>query len=251
MTKHSYGRNRDLHDDRDLKYSAPIVHLQALPPSVDLRPQDSPIEDQLNLGSCTSFASGAAFRFDLRKQGLSDFVISHLFEYYNSRAKSEKHSDSGATIRDAIKALNTYGICPETEWPYNIEAFASKPPKRAYDDAKKDRAVTYQRVSQVLAQMKGCLASGLPFVIGIDVYQSFESQEVASTGVVPMPSQDEQLLGGHALMVCGYSDADQRFYVRNSWGSGFGDKGYAYLPYQYLEDRNLSSDFWVVQTIGK
>jgi C1A family cysteine protease len=173
-----------------------------------------------------------------------------LFEYYNSRTKSEKHSDSGATIRDAIKAINTYGICPETEWPYNIEKFASKPPTKCYKDALQDRALTYQRVSQNLTQMKGCLASGLPFVIGIDVYQSFESQNVANTGVVPMPSQDEQLLGGHALMCIGYNDSTQRFTVRNSWGSGFGDKGYVYLPYQYLEDRNLASDFWAIKTIG-
>jgi len=250
LTKHSYGRNPDRHDDRDHKYSAPIAHLQALPPLVDLRGQDSPIEDQGELGSCTSFASGAAFRFDLRKQGLSDFVISHLFEYYNSRAKSQKHEDSGATIRDAIKALNTYGACPESEWPYNIEAFASKPPARCYTDAKKDRALTYLRVSQNLAQMKACLASGFPFVIGISVYESFESDEVVKTGIVPMPSQDEEFLGGHALLVVGYQDSTQRFTVRNSWGSGFADKGYVYLPYQYLEDRNLASDFWVVQTIG-
>jgi C1A family cysteine protease len=248
LTKHSYGRNPDLHDDRDLKYSAPIVHLQALPPSVDLRNQDSPIEDQGNLGSCTSFASGAAFRFDLRKQGLSDFVISHLFEYYNSR--KTKGKDDGATTRDSIKAINTYGICPETEWPYNISAFASKPPKRCYTDAKQDRALTYQRVSQNLDQMKGCLASGLPFVIGISVYQSFESQDVASTGIVPLPSQYEAILGGHALLCLGFNDSTQRFTVRNSWGN-WGDSGYIYLPYQYLEDRNLSSDFWVVQTIGK
>ncbi len=249
MTKHGYGYNPDLRDQRDHRFK--LLEGIVLPSSVDLRPQDSPIEDQGELGSCTSFASGAAFRFDLRKQGLSDFVISHLFEYFNSRSKNQKLVDSGATIRDAIKAINTYGLCPESEWPYDLSKFTVRPSVKAYKDALKDRALTYQRVSQNLTQMKNCLAQGLPFVIGISVYQSFESQEVASTGIVPMPSQNEQLLGGHALLVVGYDDSTQRFTVRNSWGSGFGDKGYVYLPYQYLEDSNLASDFWVVQTVGK
>lgn len=248
MTRHHYGCIPDLKDHRDIRYAIP--HGQVLPTSVDLRPQDSPIEDQLDLGACTSFASGAAFRFNLRKQGLSDFVISHLFEYYNSRAKNAKSSDSGATIRDAIKALNTYGVCPETEWPYNISTFASKPPTRCYTDALKDRAITYLRVSQSLTMMKSCLAQGFPITIGISVYESFESDQVASTGIVPMPSQDEQVLGGHALLVVGYDTTKQWFIVRNSWGSSFGDKGYVYIPFEYLADKDLASDFWTIRTIG-
>lgn len=249
MAKHAYGCIPDLKDHRDKRFS--ILEGQVLPTLVDLRDQDSPIEDQGPLGSCTSFASGAAFRFDLRKQGLSDFVISHLFEYYNSRAKNQKSADAGATIRDAIKALNTYGICPETEWPYNVEKFASKPPTRCYTDALKDRAVTYLRVSQSLTQMKSCLAQGFPFVIGISVYESFESDQVATTGIVPMPSQDESLLGGHALLVVGYDTSKSWFIVRNSWGTSFGDKGYVYIPFEYLGDSDLASDFWTIRAISQ
>lgn len=246
---HGYGWKPSLPDHRDYKFS--IRADLTLPPLVDLRDQDSPIEDQGQLGSCTSFAAGAAFRFDLRKQGLQDFVPSHLFEYYNSRAKKEKSVDSGATIRGAIKAVNTYGICPESEWPYDISKFASKPPTQSYKDALQDRALKYQAVSQNITVMKNCLAQGLPFVIGISVYQSFESQAVASTGKVPLPKNNEQLLGGHALLCLGYRDKDLQFIVRNSWGSGFGDGGYVYLPYAYLMDSGLSGDFWVIQTVGK
>jgi C1A family cysteine protease len=106
---------------------------------------------------------------------------------------------------------------------------------------------SYQRVPRVLNQLKGCLASGLPFVFGFSVYDSFESQEVARTGVVPMPdTATEQLLGGHAVLAVGYDDADQRFVVRNSWGEGWGDGGYFTMPYAYLTERSLASDFWAI-----
>lgn len=248
MGKHAYGYIPDLGDHRDYEFRPKII---TLPTLVDLRPQDSPIEDQGQLGSCTSFATGAAIRFGRRKEGLPDFVTSHLFLYWNSRGFFSKGTDSGATIRDAIKASANQGDCPEYEWPYDPSQFATKPPKQCYQDAKTDRALTYQRIGQNLAQMKNCLAQGLPFVIGISVYQSFESQDVANTGYVPLPKNNEQLLGGHALLAVGYRDADLLFIVRNSWGTGFGDNGYIYIPYAYLLDEDLASDFWCIQTVGK
>ena len=246
---HGYGWNPQLPDHRDHNFS--MLSGLALPPLVDLRDQDSPIEDQLALGSCTSFATGAAFRFDMRKQGLSDFVISHLFEYYNSRSKNSKGVDSGATIRGAIKAVNTYGLCPESEWPYDIAKFTSKPPTQSYKDALQDRALKYQAVSQNLTVMKNCLAQGLPFVIGISVYESFESQQVANTGMVPLLKNSDRLLGGHAVLICGFRNSDMSFIFRNSWGVSWGDQGYGYLPYAYLLDSGLASDFWVIQVVGK
>jgi C1A family cysteine protease len=95
--------------------------------------------------------------------------------------------------------------------------------------------------------MKLCLATGYPFVFGFSVYESFETEEVAITGIIPMPSKDEQLLGGHAVMACGYNDTVQRFMIRNSWGVDWGQKGYCEMPYQYLQDRNLSDDFWTIR----
>jgi|SRR5579872_1974688 len=249
LATHRYGWNPQLPDRRDHKFSMRAD--LALPPLVDLRDQDSPIEDQGQLGSCTSFATGAAIRFGRRKEGLPDFVTSHLFLYYNSRSWYSKGTDSGATIRDAVKAAANQGDCPETDWPYLIDQFAVKPPARAYLDAKTDRALKYQAIPQNLTAMKNCLAQGLPFVIGISVYESFESDTVAQTGMVPLPKNNEQLLGGHALLCLGFRDKDLQFIVRNSWGSGFGDGGYVYLPYAYLLDSGLSSDFWVIQTVGK
>lgn len=114
----------------------------------------------------------------------------------------------------------------------------------------KDRAISYLRVSQSLPQMKSCLASGFPIVVGFTVYESFESDEVAQTGIVPMPSQNEQVLGGHAVLVVGYRENDQKFIVRNSWSESWGDKGYFYMDYKYLADSDFASDFWTLRTIG-
>lgn len=246
MAKHKLGYIPDLRDFRDDKFR--MLADLALPPMVDLRDQDSPIEDQGQLGSCTAFATGAAIRFCRRKEALPDFITSHLYLYYNSR--KHKDEDSGATIRDAIKSAAKLGDCAETDWPYNISQFAVKPPQQAYNDAMQDRAVKYQRIPQNIQQMKNCLAQGFPFVIGVSVYSSFESQQAESTGFIPLPKNNESLLGGHALLVVGYRDSDLHFIVRNSWGN-WGDNGYCYLPYAYLQDTGLASDFWCIQVVGK
>jgi C1A family cysteine protease len=97
--------------------------------------------------------------------------------------------------------------------------------------------------------MKQCLAAGYPFVFGFSVYSSFESKAVAKTGKVPLPKRNESQLGGHAVMCVGFRDKDQVWIVRNSWGSGWGDKGYCYFPYQYLTDPSLCSDLWTVRLV--
>ena len=120
---------------------------------------------------------------------------------------------------------------------------------QGFTDGLKDRAVSYSRLVQTLSQMKGCLASGYPFVFGFTVYDSFEGDHVAKTGVVPMPGSGESVLGGHAVMAVGYDDNDQRFIVRNSWGTGWGMHGYFAMPYSYLTDRSLASDFWTIRLV--
>jgi len=247
-----YGWSPDLPDHRDQLYAAPPIHLAALPAKADLRPGCPPVYDQGQLGSCTANSIAAAVEFDQIKQSLpSVFVPSRLFIYYNERAmEGTVPQDSGAQIRDGIKSVGKLGVCPEKEWPYVITKFAQKPPSGCYGDAVQYRALSYQKVARDLNQMKGCLASGYPFVFGFTVYESFESAQVAKTGVVPMPASNEQTLGGHAVMAVGYDDSKQSFIVRNSWGPGWGLKGYFLMPYLYLMHPGLSSDYWTVRLVG-
>jgi C1A family cysteine protease len=246
-----YGWVPDLPDQRDHIFSAPAPVLGTLPPSVDLRSQcPTTIYDQGQLGSCTANAIGAAFEFDLLKQGLSDFMPSRLFIYYNERViLGTVDSDSGAMIRDGIKSVRKQGVCPEDDWKYDIERFTEKPPASCYESALDNQALAYQRIPQTLNQMRGCLAHGFPFVFGFTVYESFESPEVARTGEAPLPGAGEAVLGGHAVLAVGYDDAAARFTVRNSWGPDWGDGGYFTLPYAYLTDRGLASDFWTISQV--
>ena len=258
-----YGWVPDLPDARDHLYAAPAIALAALPPSADLRSGCPPVYNQGRIGSCTANAIAAAFEFDLKKQGLPDFMPSRLFIYYNERAM-EGHvaSDSGAQIRDGVKSIATLGVCAETEWSYDDTPATSdggpfpagakdgeKPSPQCYQDALKNRAATYRRVTQNLDHMRCCLAAGDPFVFGFTVYESFESDVVAKSGVAPMPQPGEQVLGGHAVLAVGYDDSAQTFTVRNPWGADWGQDGYFTLPYAYLTTRGLSSDFWTIRVV--
>jgi len=248
QNKRYYGWIPDVPDHRDLLYAA-LVSVAKLPEKVDLRPQCPPVYNQGSLGSCTANAISGAIQFERRKQELDpDFVPSRLFIYYNERAMENSiDSDSGAQIRDGIKSIATQGDCPEKEWPYDIAKFTRKPTPQCYRDAVKYTAVQYQRVPQILNQMKGCIASGYPFVFGFSVYSKFESGEMAETGELKMPTSKEILLGGHAVVAVGYDDNTQRFIVRNSWGDSWGIKGHFTMPYAYLTDSNLADDLWVLQ----
>jgi len=241
----NYGWRPSLPDVRDWTFES-LGKNPTLPISVDLRKSDSPVEDQGQLGSCTANALTAAIQFIEKKDKDVYAPLSRLFVYYNERAiEGTISSDSGAQIRDGIKTLNKQGVCPETEWPYTVSKFKTKPTTKCFTDALKNVIVSYYSISTLTA-MKTCLASGYPFVFGFTVYTSFESDTVATTGIVNLPIKGESVLGGHAVLCVGYDDITQRFIVRNSWGTSWGQKGYFTIPYTYLTNSKLASDFWYI-----
>ncbi|MDE1920892.1 MAG: C1 family peptidase [Candidatus Omnitrophica bacterium] len=239
-----YGWVPDRPDHRDYLYSA-IAPKIKLPSRVDLRSEDSPIENQGRLGSCTANALAGNLQFLEEINGKSYKDLSRLFIYYNERSiEGTVGYDSGAMIRDGIKSLAKYGVCPESAWPYDISQFTRKPATACYKEALKRRIVSYHRLA-TLSEMLNCLADGFPFVFGFSVYESFESPKVAQTGIVPMPKRSEKVLGGHAVMAAGYDQKQKRFIVRNSWGTQWGQAGYFTMPYAYLE--TLADDFWTIR----
>jgi C1A family cysteine protease len=261
--KHKFGWIPDLPDFRD--YSVNIIYkpvdetqkITQLPASVDLRSMCSKIEDQGQLGSCTSNAIVGNLEFLEIKDKIAAFAdLSRLFVYYNERVIEHSiNYDNGASLRDGIKTIAAQGICTEKLWPYDISKFRNRPNEVCYKDALNHRATAYYRIDN-LTQMRICLADGFPFVFGFSVFESFESPEVANTGIVPMPAMTEQLLGGHAVCAVGYN-MDKKIFtnsigsglIRNSWGTNWGEAGYFWMPLEYLINRNLSNDFWSIRTM--
>jgi C1A family cysteine protease len=159
-------------------------------------------------------------------------------------------NDTGSKLSEGINALEKYGVCQESTWPYIINNFAIKPPVNAYTEGEHHQILSAKRVQHTMSSMKGCLNSGFPFVLGIEIYSSFESQEVTNTGYVPMPNtKKEQLLGAHAVTCVGYDDEKNVWIMQNSWGTLWGDSGYFYLPYNYLLSSTLAGDMWQITRV--
>lgn len=247
----NYGLVHDRHDTRDERFSTVANKLQIvhLPPKVDLRPKCSPVRDQGSLGSCTGFAIVVGLRECLLVQSGLFVELSPLFEYYWERVKERTvDQDAGAQLRDGMKVLAKFGAALEKDWPYDIAKFKDAPPPLAVIDAKRYPIKSYCRIHTVI-EIKQSLVINHPVVIGIEVWDSFETDEVARTGAVPIPNfSKEQNQGGHAVCVVGYDDAAGVFIVKNSWGTNWGMAGYFTLPYEFFNPRlNLVMDKWTAQ----
>ena len=243
---------RDTPDHRDLLYRPSVQLKGRLPDRVDLAAGCPAVEDQGALGSCTACASTSAMEFLFKKlKGADSPAMSRLFNYYMTRVTYEHvdpTDDSGAEIRNVMKSLHKFGSCVETLWPYDITKFSTVPPDPAKADALTHQIILYRKLPAcaMTQAIKRCLVDGYPVVGGFVVPESALSDAVATTGVVPYPTQDETIVGGHAIMIVGYADDTKTFKFQNSWGTSWGKAGYGYLPYQYA-DNWLLMDCWTIR----
>ncbi|BDD79682.1 hypothetical protein [Burkholderia phage FLC9] len=262
MTISKYNRKKKTQDDRDFVYEG---HKRfgdaAIPPKADLTPYLGPVFDQDQLGSCTANACAGALEYEENIQAANDNAVclSRLFLYWNERnLEGTVDQDSGGEIRDVVKVAAKYGAPLETTWPYNEDKFTVKPSLEAYNEGLQHRALKYEAVPQDLTAFKHVLAVlNRPILIGITVFDSFESDETIASGVVPMPKHHENCVGGHAVLCVGYDDEKQAFLVRNSWNTiyppawpGSKEKGSFWLPYEYMMNPELAEDFWVITQIS-
>ena len=245
--RHLFGWKKDRPDHRDKLFQA-RGSLRA-PKKADLRPTCSRVEDQGEIGSCTANAATSAVEFLYRKAGATQPELSRLFLYFATRvwvAKDSPQEDNGATIRDTMRALAKYGTSIESLWPYDLGAFAKAPNAAAKGDAVTHQILHYYRVPN-LSSLKLCLSQGYPVSGGFVIPESAMGDETYGTGVVKYPEPTEEFVGGHAVLFVGYDDTKKLITFQNSWGTGWGDKGFGYLPYDFITNW-LANDLWTIRT---
>jgi C1A family cysteine protease len=263
------GWRPDLPDFRDLyPESEPIKKVlakshplkavaKALPASVNLRAWCSPIEDQGDLGSCTANAGVALFEYFERRAFAKHLDASRLFLYKVTRNLMGEKGDTGAQLRDTMKAMVLFGVPPEKYWPYKISRYEEEPTPFCYAFAQSYQAVKYYRLdppgiapTKTLSEIKKSLAAQLPVMFGFSVYTSMPGGGDGK-GEIPYPGPGDKLEGGHAVVAVGYEDGKKigkdkgALLIRNSWGAEWGETGYGWLPYNYVES-GLADDFWTL-----
>ncbi len=239
-----------------------IVTSTELPPSVDLSPWCSPVEDQGALGSCTANAAVGLYEYFERRAKGEHVDGSRLFVYKTSRNLLHWTGDSGAFIRTAMGALVLFGVPPEEYWPYDPAQLDTEPPAFCYAYGDNFKAIQYVRLdppgvsaADLVQQVKTYLAHKFPVMFGFTVYSSID--QAAAEGKIPLPASGERVEGGHAVVAVGYDDAfvvtnnssgsttKGAFKIRNSWGPVWGDAGYGWLPYDYVTT-GLAQDWWTL-----
>jgi C1A family cysteine protease len=242
---------------------------KATPPKLaataDLRAWCSPIENQGSLGSCTANAGVGLLEYCERRAYGKHVDGSRLFLYKTTRNLLKWTGDTGAYLRSTMQALVVFGVPPEDYWPYVVADFEKEPSAFLYSFAANYQALSYYRLDPagttkpaLLAAIKTNLAAGLPAIFGFTVYNSYTQASVANKGAIPYPVATDKVVGGHAVMVVGYDDnlkikntaagaaaTTGALLIRNSWGTGWGDGGYGWLPYEYVL-QGQAIDWWTL-----
>jgi C1A family cysteine protease len=227
-------------DSRDHVYKVKNTQVSDV---VDLREYDSNIEDQGNIGSCVSSSLCNAYEIMVKKLYPNTFKeLSRLFVYYHSRLFDDSlEDDLGSYIRDGLKSLKNYGVCSEELWPYNLNNFDMQPPPECYLNASK-RTITEYQLLLNNEEIVEVLSNNVPVTISIEIFQDFNNVN-KDNNVVKIPNSFDYSLGYHAVLLLGYNLNTRQFLMKNSWGSSWGDNGYAYIPFQYVS--TFSKERWV------
>lgn len=241
----------DVPDHRDLlAASSPNILRDAGPMSAqfDNRSLCSSIEDQGELGSCTAHAGVGALEFYEKSHKGKYSNYSRLFLYKKTRDLSNLKGDTGASLRQTMKAMAKFGICREKLWPYRVSTFENAPSSVQLADAALHQALKYYKLDQpdknlFLMNIKRSISNGNSAVIGFSCFnEAFAGAE--DEGIIKFPEKSDKFAGGHAVLIVGYTK--DSLIIKNSWGRWWGDHGYGYLSNDYVL-KGLAQDCWTLE----
>lgn len=237
----SVNTERDWHF-ADAIASGALGAVATLPPSVDLRAAWWAIDDQEDTGSCVGWATAeGVVRYHMVKAAKlgKSTQLSPRFVWMGSKETDEFTTrpetfveEAGTSLKAAMDVVRKYGAVPMSTLPFHITtAMYAGPENTLYALAAQRRVSSYFNLLRDLQQWKAWLASHGPILAALNVDRSWDN--AAATGGNIDTFVPNTVRGGHAIAVVGYT-AGGRFIVRNSWGTGWGDKGFGYVTPAYI-----------------
>lgn len=248
MTNRKFGALRDVHDVRDRMYRA-LLPARTVPQLVDLREWGGPIKDQGDEGSCTGHAFSSAREWIARMYEKTSPILSPQYLYVEELiADGAFPKDEGAMPRTGCQVLASKGCCEASLYPY-FAGQLTTPTAEQSRNALKYKTGAYHRIG-TLSDFLNCLADPTPWpvLVGFVVYESFVTEQVAESGSMPIPKPDEERRGGHEVLCLGYDLPKRMALIQNSWGDGWGQRGYFWMPFEVIESPD--TDLWMVHTGG-
>lgn len=216
-------------------------------PSIDLRENFTEIKNQGETNASTDFTLVGIYEYLLKSNKIKEYNLSEAFIYYNSRKNNETSKDeSVSSFQNTISAFKYHGVCLDKYHPYKEIDLNTRPNDEAYLNAENYKITEIKEVNPNINDMRTALSEGYPIAISLKIYDSFAPNH---TGFIFRPTEEEiksQNYGHHAMIICGYSDEQRVFVVRNSWGEDFGDNGYCYISYSYIEDKTLLNNSFII-----
>jgi len=237
---YTLGCRKDPFDLRDIPMGL-VLPAIPVPTKIDYTPHMTPVRDQVDEGTCVAFASVVGVKeYEDTKEYKRLIKLAPRYVYSLCKENDGIPDAEGTYPRIAMKVLMKHGVCPETMWPYR--PYQADDHKKGADvKAKIYRIKAYARLTS-LQEMKRSLVVNGPFLAGVRVYKSWFTKRVEKTGLIPMPKKGEEMIGGHAVCIAGYDDKKCCFKFKNSWSVKWGNKGYGFLPYVYVQ--RYCSDAW-------
>jgi len=237
---YAFGCRKDPKDLRDIPMALVLPPI-TLPKSFDYTGRMTPVRDQKSEGTCVAFASVVGVKeYEDSQEYRKLIALSPRYVYSLCKKFDGSPDEEGTYPRIAMKVLLNYGVCPEDYWPYRPHQ-KDLPKKNAKECAKRYRIKAYARLKGILEMKRNLLING-PFLAGVKVFTSWLDKKTQKTGLIPLPKRNEEIIGGHAVCIVGFDNAGQLFKFKNSWSVKWADKGYGYLPYEYI--KRYCSDAW-------